>query len=159
MTRSADILQQLANEDEASQFLEMLNDSGLNQTLASEADGGSAEKGTFFTLFVPTNRAFTKMAGPLVANVTSNKVLLTKVLENHIIRGQRLIIDDLKDMEVVMTNMAGSPLRINQYRKSKFYRVSRMISIVFCFYAFFHASIFIHVLPFFCILLKSILFY
>ena len=134
MTRSADILQQLANEDEASQFLEMLNDSGLNQTLALEADGGSAEKGTFFTLFVPTNRAFTKMAGPLVANVTSNKVLLTKVLENHIIRGQRLIIDDLKDMEVVMTNMAGSPLRINQYRKSKFYRVSRMISIDFFYF-------------------------
>ena len=64
VTSSADILQQLANEDEASQFLEMVVSTGLNETLAASGP---------FTIFVPVNTAFAKLPGHLVANVTSDK--------------------------------------------------------------------------------------
>ena len=48
MTSGADILQQLANEEEASQFLEMVVDTGLNETLSASGP---------FTVFVPVNQA------------------------------------------------------------------------------------------------------
>ena len=48
VTSSADILQQLANEEEASQFLEMVVDTGLNETLSASGP---------FTVFVPVNQA------------------------------------------------------------------------------------------------------
>jgi len=113
VTSSADILQQLANEDEASQFLEMVVLTGLNETLAASGP---------FTIFVPVNTAFAKLPGHLVANVTSDKVLLTEVLENHIVFGKRLEIDGLKEKDVVMKNIAGWTLRVNLYRQSKFYQ-------------------------------------
>ena len=50
MASSADILQQLANEEEASQFLEMVVDTGLNETLSASGP---------FTVFVPVNQART----------------------------------------------------------------------------------------------------
>ena len=50
MTSGADILQQLANEEEASQFLEMVVDTGLNETLSASGP---------FTVFVPVNQART----------------------------------------------------------------------------------------------------
>ena len=114
VTRSADILQQLANEDEASQFLEMVVSTGLNETVAASGP---------FTIFVPSNTAFAKLPGHLVANVTSDKVLLTEVLENHIVFGKRMEIDGLKEEDVVLKNIAGWTLRVNLYRQSKFYQV------------------------------------
>ena len=57
-----------------------------------------------------------------MANVTSDKVLLTEVLENHIVFGKRL--DNLfEEKDVVMKNIAGWTLRVNLYRQSKFYQV------------------------------------
>jgi len=112
VTSSADILQQLANEEEASQFLEMVVDTGLNETLSASGP---------FTVFVPVNQAFAKLPGHLVANVTSDKVLLTEVLENHIVFGKRL--DNVfEEKDVVMKNIAGWTLRVNLYRQSKFYQ-------------------------------------
>ena len=118
VTSSADILQQLANEDDASAFLEMIASTGLNETLAASGP---------FTVFVPTNTAFAKLPGHLVANVTSDKVLLTEVLENHIVFGKRLEIDGLKEKDVVLKNIAGWTLRVNLYRQSKFYQVNQSV--------------------------------
>lgn len=73
-------------------------------------------------LFCSCNQAFAKLPGHLVANVTSDKVLLTEVLENHIVFGKRL--DNVfEEKDVVMKNIAGWTLRVNLYRQSKFYQV------------------------------------
>lgn len=75
-------------------------------------------------MFAPSNAAFSKLPGQVVANVTSNQALLTKILENHIVFGKKLMLDDLMEEDVLLENILGSPLRVNLYRKSKFYRVS-----------------------------------
>lgn len=122
-TRSADILQQLANDADASNFLEMVKSTGLNETLNSSGP---------FTIFAPINAAFTKLPAHLVANVTSNQGLLAQVLENHMVFGQKLAIEDLQEEDLVLENIAGFPLRVNRYRKSKFYRVIMKLKSQIC---------------------------
>ena len=57
-------------------------------------------------------------------------VLLTEVLENHIVFGKRLEIEGLKEKDVVMKNIAGWTLRVNLYRQSKFYQVNQSVLIL-----------------------------
>ena len=65
VTSSADILQQLANEEEASQFLEMVVDTGLNETLSASGP---------FTVFVPVNQARKKSILGLVLSQIVNTI-------------------------------------------------------------------------------------
>ena len=109
------MLQQLANDGEASNFLEMVYTAGLNETLESLGP---------ITLFAPNNQAFSRLTEDLVKNMRADSQLLLTVLENHIVMGKRIILEDLEDEELLLTTIGGRSLRINVYKKSKFYRVS-----------------------------------
>ena len=112
------MLEQLANDGEASNFLEMVYTAGLNETL--EALGP-------VTLFAPNNQAFGRLTEDLVKNMRADNQLLLTVLENHIVMGKRIILGDLEDEELMLTTIGGRSLRINVYKKSKFYRVSKVV--------------------------------
>ena len=91
---------------------------GLNETL--EVHGP-------VTLFAPNNQAFGRLTEDLVKNMRADNQLLLTVLENHIVMGKRIILGDLEDEELMLTTIGGRSLRINVYKKSKFYRVSKVV--------------------------------
>ncbi len=98
----------------------MMQTTGLSQSILESFAGP-------MTLFVPTNKAFVKMSDNIIENLENNQTLLAQVLKNHIVPGKEFIIDDLESQDIIMQSMAGYPLRINVYRKSKFYKESRQL--------------------------------
>ena len=93
----------------------MVYSAGLNETLEGLGP---------MTVFAPNNLAFGRLSDDLVKNIREDQQLLLTVLENHVVMGKRIILEDLEDEELLLTTLGGRSLRVNVYKRSKFYRVS-----------------------------------
>lgn len=89
----------------------LLGKAGLVETL--KGDGP-------FTVFAPTDAAFAKLPKDLVAKVTSDKALLTKVLTYHVVSGKVLAKDAVKlhkansvQGEAIKLAVKGGKLKLN----------------------------------------------
>ncbi len=79
MYATKNIVQNAVHSKDHTTLVALVKQAGLVETL--EGPGP-------FTVFAPTNLAFTKLPPGLVAKVTSNNALLTKVLTYHVIAGR-----------------------------------------------------------------------
>jgi uncharacterized surface protein with fasciclin (FAS1) repeats len=79
MYATKNIVQNAVHSKDHTTLVALVKQAGLVETL--EGPGP-------FTVFAPTNLAFTKLPAAMVAKVTSNNALLTKVLTYHVIAGR-----------------------------------------------------------------------
>merc|ERR1711963_602973 len=66
-----------------------------------------------FTVFAPTNQAFSALPGPLTSTLLANTTALAQVLTYHVLKG-RVTSGHLRN-EMVTKTVQGGPLRINTY--------------------------------------------
>jgi len=83
---------------------------------AAGLTGPLSDPSTTWTLFAPTNAAFTKALEDLKLTqdaLLADKALLTKVLQFHVVPGKAALAADLKDGQVLPTALTGQSLTAN----------------------------------------------
>ena len=74
------------------------------------------------TVFAPTNEAIEALPASLVASLMEDTEMLKQVLLFHVVAGE--ITSSMADNNIQLPSVAGPPLLVNLYLKSKYYDVS-----------------------------------
>ena len=74
------------------------------------------------TVFAPTNDAIEALPASLVASLMEDTEMLKQVLLFHVVAGE--ITSSMADNNIQLPSVAGPPLLVNLYLKSKYYDVS-----------------------------------
>ena len=96
------IMQTLANKNFVI-LVQLINTAGLEKTLAEEG---------IYTVFAPTDKAFSELPEGTVPALTNNTSELRKVLTYHVVAGKILMKKDLENMTSIRT-LEGEELTIN----------------------------------------------
>ncbi|KAJ8301480.1 hypothetical protein KUTeg_020467 [Tegillarca granosa] len=104
-TRGQNTIIDVAKNLGANTLISLIKDAGLTETL--ESDGP-------FTVFAPTDDAFSKVPSDVINNLKNNKTLLTEVLKYHVVSGKVLSSDLSNDM-TVPSLLDNQDVRINVY--------------------------------------------
>ena len=74
------------------------------------------------TVFAPTNEAIEALPADLVSSLMEDTEMLKQVLLFHVVAGE--ITSSMADNNIQLPSVAGPPLLVNLYLKSKYYDVS-----------------------------------
>ena len=74
------------------------------------------------TVFAPTNEAIEALPADLVSSLMEDTEMLKQVLLFHVVAGE--ITSSMADNNIKLPSVAGPPLLVNLYLKSKYYDVS-----------------------------------
>ena len=74
------------------------------------------------TVFAPTNEAIEALPADLVSSLMEDTEMLKQVLLFHVVAGE--ITSSMADNNIQLPSVAGQPLLVNLYLKSKYYDVS-----------------------------------
>ena len=75
------------------------------------------------TVFAPTNEAIEALPADLVSSLMEDTEMLKQVLLFHVVAGE--ITSSMADNNIQLPSVAGTPLLVNLYLKSKYYDVSK----------------------------------
>ena len=75
-----------------------------------------------FTVFAPSNDAFSALPSDLVDTLMQDTELLKKVLLYHVVSGE--VPSNAASNNIKLDSVEGAPLLVNLYLKSKYYNVS-----------------------------------
>lgn len=101
-------LLQLASRLGANKLVSLIQQAGLNETIAH---GGP------FTIFAPTDDAFNKLPADVLNAVSQNVTLLQNVLKYHVVNGDILSSDLINDF-TLPTLLPYRKIRINMYKNN-----------------------------------------
>ena len=73
-------------------------------------------------MFAPTNEAIEALPADLVSSLMEDTEMLKQVLLFHVVAGE--ITSSMADNNIQLPSVAGPPLLVNLYLKSKYYDVS-----------------------------------
>ena len=76
------------------------------------------------TVFAPTNEAIEALPASLVSSLMEDTEMLKQVLLYHVVAGE--ITSSMADNNIQLPSVAGAPLLVNLYLKSKYYDVSTL---------------------------------
>ena len=77
------------------------------------------------TVFAPTNEAIEALPASLVSSLMEDTEMLKQVLLYHVVAGE--ITSSMADNNIQLPSVAGAPLLVNLYLKSKYYDVSTFL--------------------------------
>lgn len=97
-------------------LVSLVGKAGLAETLKGEGP---------FTVLAPTDKAFAKLPKSLVAKITADKKLLTKVLTYHVIAG-KVLSTDLKN-GLMPATVEGEKLKVSIHGKDVRFNKSKVV--------------------------------
>ena len=97
----------------ATTLVDLVVKAGLAETLTTSGP---------FTVFAPTNEAFSKLPESTLEALGSDVELLKKVLLYHVVSGE--IPSSAAKNNVKLESIQGAPILVNLYQKCKYYDVS-----------------------------------
>jgi len=109
-TTCAENLVQVAQRLQANTFIQLVTEVGLADSLSN---GGP------YTVFVPTDLAFSKVPKDVLNKLSGDHTLLMQVLKNHIIAGTHTSNEFKNDIEIPTWSYNAKKVRINFYRNKQ----------------------------------------
>ncbi|XP_076363667.1 periostin-like [Tachypleus tridentatus] len=83
-----------------SNLTSLIDQAGLKNSLSGEGP---------FTIFAPTNMAFERLSPDILEKITSDNDVLKRVLEYHVVSGQKLLLRDLRNGQELKTLQSNEP--------------------------------------------------
>ena len=111
---AGNLLEEL-NQAGATTLVDYFERANLSDILTSEGP---------YTLFAPINEAFDELDPKLRDTLDNDEEFLSELLSYHVVQG-KILAKSLPE-QTTATTLEGSPLHVNLYLKSQFYKV-RMI--------------------------------
>merc|ERR1712147_568135 len=119
---SSILLSALVTFSHAANLVEVLTQHGATKLVDLAVKAGLADTLTGdgpLTVFAPTNEAIEALPASLVASLMEDTEMLKQVLLFHVVAGE--ITSSMADNNIQLPSVAGSPLLVNLYLKSKNY--------------------------------------
>lgn len=108
-TCQQDNIVELAKKLKLTELVKLVSQAGLADTLSGKGP---------FTVFAPTDEAFSKLPKPVIHIITNNKTALTDVLTYHVVSGT-VKSTDLSNEQLAPSLFANHNIRINIYGGGK----------------------------------------
>merc|ERR1711971_128840 len=122
MLASSLLLLALVTFSHAANLVEVLSKHGATKLVDLAVKAGLADTLTGdgpLTVFAPTNEAIDALPASLVASLMEDTEMLKQVLLFHVVAGE--ITSSMADNNIQLPSVAGPPLLVNLYLKSKYY--------------------------------------
>jgi len=122
MLASSLLLLALVTFSHAANLVEVLTKHGATKLVDLAVKAGLADTLTGdgpLTVFAPTNEAIEALPASLVASLMEDTEMLKQVLLFHVVAGE--ITSSMADNNIQLPSVAGPPLLVNLYLKSKYY--------------------------------------
>jgi len=116
------LLSALVTFSHAANLVEVLTQHGATKLVDLAVKAGLADTLTGdgpLTVFAPTNEAIEALPPSLVASLMEDTEMLKQVLLFHVVAGE--ITSSMADNNIQLPSVAGPPLLVNLYLKSKYY--------------------------------------
>lgn len=122
MLGSSLLISALFTLSHAANLVEVLTQHGATKLVDLAVKAGLADTLTGdgpLTVFAPTNEAIEALPADLVSSLMEDTEMLKQVLLFHVVAGE--ITSSMADNNIQLPSVAGSPLLVNLYLKSKYY--------------------------------------
>lgn len=116
------LLSALVAFSHAANLVEVLTQHGATKLVDMAVKAGLADTLTGdgpLTVFAPTNEAIEALPADMVSSLMEDTEMLKQVLLFHVVAGE--ITSSMADNNIQLPSVAGSPLLVNLYLKSKYY--------------------------------------